>query len=122
MSAPDFTDVVHVEKRLRDATNALQEMTGDVASALTVKEFVSERRKNLLASYMSPLVAKGMGVAAAEAEARATAGYVGQVNLQAEQYEAAEKVLAKRDAMRAMFDASRSILSLSKESLRQLSA
>jgi GH35 family endo-1,4-beta-xylanase len=116
----DFTDTQRIEQKLRKANNTLLHMTADVAAARTIKEFVSERRKNLLARFANARIHEGASATAAETEARSNERYVEEFNQLTAEYESAEKVLADWDATRATFEAARSILSLSKESLRQL--
>lgn len=114
----DFHDASKAEARLRAAANRLHAMAGEVAQAKQVKEFASDRRKNLLARYMAPLLASGSGATAAEMVARANPEYQQELDEQAEQYAAAERVLSEHGATMATFDAARSLLSMSKESMR----
>ena len=119
MSAADYTDSAKSEQRLRAAANKLHELAPAVAKARQVKEFSSDRRKNLLARYMAPLLIGG-SVASAETTARADMDYGMGLDDLARQYREAEEVLAEWAATNATFEASRSLLSLSKELLRSL--
>ena len=116
----DFTDLVGIEKQLRKATNALHDMAENVAKARQVKEFASERRKNLLARFMAPMMSD-RSAATAEAVGRANPDYMLQLKGLENQYLDAERALAKWDATKATFEAARSLLSLGKEQIRQIS-
>jgi hypothetical protein len=115
----DFNDTRQAEQRLRDASNKLHALAPDVAHAKQVLDFAGDRRKNLLARYMAPLLLHS-GVSAAETHARADAAYQAEFEALAEQSQAAEQVLAEWRATSATFDAARSLLSFSKETIRQL--
>lgn len=116
----DFTESAKVEQRLKNSTNDLHKMGPDVALARQVKEFVSEQRKNLLARYVAPLLKSGRSAPQAENMARASDEYRKEIALLEKQYQHAESVIAKWGATMATYEAARSLLSFSKETLRQL--
>lgn len=120
MSSADFTDSATAEKRLRAAANKLHKLVPEVAHARQVIEFASDRRKNLLAEYVAPLLAAGMGVAAAEHTARADPEYQARFEEQATQLRDAYAVVKLWEATQATYDAARSLLSMSKELIRNL--
>jgi len=116
----DFTDIKKVSERLRNANNALHEIVPEVAKARQIKEFASDRRKALLARCTAPFLEAGDSVASAEAKARANDSYKTELEILAAQYQFAEHTLAKYSALQATFDAARSLLSMSKETFKQL--
>lgn len=117
---PDHNDALKVEQRLRAATNELHKLAEPVAMARQVKEFSSERRKALLAQFTVPLLADNNSSAAAEAMARATPEYLAGLTALEDQYRNAEQAIAKWSATVCTFDAARSLMSMSKEQLRQI--
>lgn len=119
MTAADFTDSQHAEQRLRDAANRLQRMAKDVAKAKQVREFASDRRKNLLARYQAPLLAT-TSYAASEPIARANEAYQAEFEDLAAQFADAEHVLAEWAATNATLEAARSILSLNKTLIQNM--
>lgn len=116
---PDHNDALKVEQRLRAATNELHKLAEPVAMARQVKEFSSERRKALLAQFTVPLLI-GNSSAAAEAMARANPEYLAGLTALEEQYRTSENMIAKWQATICTFDAARSLMSMSKEQLRQI--
>lgn len=116
--AVDFTDSAKVEARLKAATNRMQSLVGDVALARQVKEFASERRRMLLAKYSAPLLDSGRSQPQSEALSRASAEYKTELAMLEKEYQHAERTLAEWEAQKAIYEAARSLLSFSKETLR----
>lgn len=116
----DASEVAKIEARLRAAANKLNELVNDVAKARQVKEFASDRRKTLLAHHMTQFLRSSQGVAAAEAFARDEQVYIDSFAGLEAQYLAAEQAIAQWQATMCVFEASRSLLSHSRETLRQL--
>lgn len=119
MSA-DFSDSAKAELRLRNAANRLHGMTAAVAKARTIKEFSGDRKKNTLARYMASKLIGGSGVAAAEMLARATPEYQAEQETLEAQYRDACAVIAEWDATFATFEAARSLVSMSKQLMRNI--
>lgn len=115
----DFTETAAVEKRLKDAATKLHGLVGDVAYARQIKEFSSDQRKMLLAKYVVPVL-KENSMTAADAIARTSPEYKNELAILERQYQHAERTLAEWAAWQSTFEASRSLLSLSKETLRHL--
>lgn len=120
MSQADFTDTAKVERRLRDATNELHKLVDSVALARQVKEFSSERRKTLLARFAAPLMAETKSLSPAESLARWGPDYIKELTELETQYREAERTISKWQATQATFEAARSLLSMSKELLKNL--
>lgn len=115
----DMNDIKKVGERLRDATNALHGLVDQVALSRQIKEFSSDQRKNALAEAMAPLLREGMGVAAAEATARASDGYKAKIASYGNDYRSAEATIAKWQATNATFDALRSVYAMTRETVNK---
>lgn len=117
----DHTDVNVISARIMSSTKRLHELADKVGSARQVREFSSEMRKAVLSAEVVKALKEG-ATSATEAEhvARSTENYRHKMDQLAEQYRAAEVTIAKFTAEQASFEAARSLLSFSKESLRQL--
>ncbi len=116
----DFSDTQKIADRLMSATARLQKMVPEVAHARQVKSFLSDIRKNLLAKYVVSSLKGGESSAAAEAIGRADPQFQRELGALQEQYVAAEEVLAQWDAENASYEAARSLLSYSRETLRTM--
>lgn len=107
----DFSDVASAQRHLAEASEELSSMVDDIASARTVKEFSSDRLKRALAIPMREFIVAGDSAAAAETKAKASKSYGEEIESLSEQYEQAQRVIAKWEATQARFDAARSTLS-----------
>lgn len=120
MNSPDFSEHQKLAARLIKATQRLGELAPQVGGAKAVKEFASDQRKNLLARYMVKHLKGGESAAAAECYARADEGFGRDLGALMEGFEAAEKVIATYNAEDAAFNATRSLLSMQREVMRNL--
>jgi hypothetical protein len=111
-------EIEKVQRRLETARNDIHKMAPMVGSAKQVRDYDSDRRKNLLAKHMLPHLKAGGSAAAAEVDARANASYQVEFEALATQREAAEKTIAGWDAAFASFEAARSLNSMLKETWR----
>ncbi len=116
----DSRDISEVEQRLRSCSKRLHQLAPQVGAAKQIRQYDTDRRKNLLAKYVVRALKEGHSATAAEAYGRSDEGY--QVALEAigAQYEHAEKVIAEWDSEFASFEAARSLLSMAKESMKVL--
>lgn len=114
---PMITDdeAIKIKARMQTASKTLNDEAENVGKAKQVREFASERRKNLLALYID----KDLPSAKAEALARKNPEYLQRFDELALQSEAAEITIAKYAATQHSFEAARSLLSFTRESLRQ---
>lgn len=111
MLESDHSQSLEIAAKLRDAVQKLHDMAPDVGAARQIKEFSSERRKNLLAKYMSKYIGtQGMR----EIEARNNSDYSEEFETLAKQELEAEKIVARWQAENCRYDAARSLLSFSK--------
>ena len=115
----DYTDTQRVEDRLKNSAKKIENMSGKVALAKQILDFMSERKRMCLAEFTAPLLATH-SAAAAETLARTCPEYKAALAQLEHQYQHAEATLGEYRGAQAMFDAARSLLSFERESLRQL--
>jgi|SRR5215831_3794989 len=130
----DYSENIEAEKRLRNAIRKIHSLAVAVGHAKQVREYDSDRRKNLLAKYAmesvmhartvkqstGTITAPLKSVAAAEMDARANPAYNAELEALAGQYEASLKTIAEWESAFASYEAARSILSLQKETMRTI--
>lgn len=109
----DYSDIAAVSQRLLEASDELGRMVDAVAKAMTVREFCGDRRKRSLALSTREHSLPGSNIShtAAETLGRASVRYGEDLEAQASQLEEAERVIARRDAVRAQWESARSVLS-----------
>lgn len=105
-----------IMERMQTASLKLNKTAPAVGHAKQIREFASERRKNLLAQYFDA----DLPATKAEMLARKHPEYLQKLELLVGQSDDAEIVIAKDSATRHSFEAARSLLSFNRESLRQL--
>lgn len=111
-------EIQKVQKRLEQSRNAIHKLAPAVGAAKQVRDYDSDRRKNLLAKYMLPHLKAGGSAAASEVDARANPAFQAEFEALAGQREASEKTIAEWDAAFATFEAARSLNSMLKETWR----
>jgi hypothetical protein len=116
----DHNDIMLIQKRLENAVREIRNMTMSVGQAKQVKDYDSDRRKNLLAAACVPFLKAGHSAASAEMEARAFIAASGGLDELARQREDAEKTIAKWDAAFCTYEAARSLLSMAKETIHTI--
>ena len=110
----DHTESLEIAGRLRDTVQYLHDVADKVGEARQIKEFASDRRKNLLAKHMRLVEGANISMGYREMVARQSNGFQdGMRELEAQQLDA-ERVLAKYEAAKVRADAARSMLSFSK--------
>ena len=109
-----MSEISQIEEKLRDATRRIHVLAPLVGAAKQVREYDSDRRKNLLATYALPHLKAGASAAAAEQDARANAVYQSDLEALGEQREASEKTIAEWEAAFCKYEAARSLLSAAK--------
>ena len=118
---PDHSEIDKIADRLRSSTKKLHELVPLLGMAKQVKEFSSDQRKQALAVEMVKSLKAGEGAAASDAIARASDAYAAKMTQLGKDYAEAERVIAEWKATQASFEAARSLLSMQRENLRQLS-
>ena len=118
----DHSEAKQAQKRLVEAANALQRLVPQVAVSRQIKEFASDRRKNLLARWTRNAICgdKTLSATMAEAIARANPQFQVEFEQQEKDYREAELSLAKWEATKATFEAARSLNSFNKERLSNI--
>lgn len=116
----DHSEALKLAERMKRAVKRLHELAPALGSAKQVKEFNSEMRRSALSSEVVRALKAGESATAAEHIARASESYQQKLGVLARQYEAAEATIAEYQAEQAAFDASRSLMSFNRETLRQL--
>lgn len=116
----DYSESEKIAARMKTATRKLRELAAQVGSARQIREYDGDRRKQILAVEVVKSIKAGESAAAADAIGRASEAYKTNLEALAAQYEAAEVVIATWTAEQAAFEAARSLLSFSRETMRNL--
>ena len=87
------SDTGQAAARLKSASKSLHDMAPRLARAVQVREFMPERKNNLLAYHMRGYIEADMSIAKAEALARTRYEYIEDLNDLMKQLEAAELVI-----------------------------
>ncbi len=116
----DNHDISAVETRLKDATRRLHQLSASVGASKQIRQYDTDRRKNLLAKYVVRALKEGHSATAAEAYGRSDEAYQTELEGLSKQYEGAERVIAEWDSEMCSFDAARSLLAMNRESMRVL--
>lgn len=114
--ATDANDLYRLSRELDSLARQLEGIAPELADARAAKDFDSDRRKNLLASFMAPLLADNSATAA-EALARANPEYQERFKALHQDLLTAYTVVARESGLQARFEAARSILSVTKAQL-----
>ena len=116
----DNRDIAEVEQRLKSCSLNLHRLAPQVGAAKQIRQYDTDRRKNLLAKYVVRSLKAGESATAAEAYGRADGAYQAELEALSKQYEGAERTIAEWDSEQASFEAARSLLSMAKETLKTL--
>ena len=116
----DQSEREQIEKRLKAATRKLHELAPLVGAARQIREFVADQRKNILAGEMYRHIQNGESAAGAEAAARSSPIYLDKLKQLQNQFTEAERCIAEWQATMCSFEACRSLLAMSRETLRTL--
>ncbi len=116
----DNHDISEVEQRLRSCSKRLHQLAASVGAAKQIRQYDTDRRKNLLAKYVVRALKEGHSATAAEAYGRSDEAYQTELEGLSKQYEGAERTIAEWDSEYASFEAARSLLSIARETLKIL--
>ncbi len=116
----DNHDISEVEQRLRSCSKRLHQLSASVGASKQIRQYDTDRRKNLLAKYVVRALKEGHSATAADAYGRSDEAYQAELAVMSREYEASEKTLAEWEAEQCSFEAARSLLSMMKESLKVL--
>ena len=95
------SDTGQAAARLKSASKSLHDMAPRLARAVQVREFMPERKNNLLAYHMRGYIEADISIAKAEALARTRYEYIEDLNDLMKQLEAAELVIHQYKAEQA---------------------
>src|SRR4030095_11371972 len=119
-TSPDSSNIEIIQRRVKESTKRLHELSPHVGAARQVKEFSSDQRKNALAGEQVRYIQRGESLGAAESLARTSPVYLEKLKALEESYKQAETVIAEWQATMATFEAARSLLAMSRETMRTL--
>lgn len=115
----DFSETQKIADRMQQCTRKLHQLAAQMGVARQIKEYDADRRKQILAIEVVKSLKTGES-AAADAIGRASEAYKTNLDVLAAQYETAEATIAQWNAENCSFEAARSLLSFSKETVRNL--
>jgi hypothetical protein len=113
----DTRQVYDTEKKIAETVAAISALVPAYAQARQIIDYDSDRRKQLLARYMAAEGPKS-SMSAADANARASNGYSEELDKLASSLKYAYEVVARWQALHARLDAARSILALTRETMK----
>ncbi len=116
----DNHDISEVEQRLRSCSKRLHQLSASVGASKQIRQYDTDRRKNLLAKYVVRALKEGHSATAAEAYGRSDEAYQTELEGLSKQYEGAERTIASWEAEMCSHDAARSLLAMNRESMRIL--
>lgn len=116
----DQSETEKLEIRLKKTVTKLHELSIHVGSARQVIEFSSDQRKNALASEAKRFIERGEGAANSEQLARSSPIYLEKINTLGDQLADAYRVKATWEATMCEFEACRSLLAMTRETLKTL--
>jgi hypothetical protein len=116
MSA-DATDLYRLSRNLENIALQIEQLAPQLADARTVREYDADRKRNLLAEFVTPLLATEKSATAAETVARANPEYRRRFDELRQQLLTAHTVIAREGGLQARFEAARSVLSVTKAQL-----
>ena len=116
----DLQEIMEIQSRMESARVYLRDNADKVGEAHQVKEYDSDRRKQLLARQAKPFISNGDANAVAETKARAGDAYAIELDKLADQYAAAVSTIKKYEAAEISFKSAQSLLSFTKGQLQTL--
>jgi hypothetical protein len=120
MSAPDHSEIATIEERMKTAAKRLHTFAPQVAQAVTIIDYDSDRRKSLLARYAVRHIKDGESAAAADTLARASDAYKAELDALGSIYEQANVTMREWDAEKCSWETARSLLARQRETIRTL--
>lgn len=120
MTMIDNHEIKDIQRRMQECITRMRSLAPGVGAARQVKEFSNDQRKNALAGEQVRFIQRGESVAAAENLARSSPVYLQRFKDLETQYADAAATIAEWEAVFARFEACRSLLSMSKETLKLL--
>jgi hypothetical protein len=119
-SAADWSDAAGLQAKMIACIDELSAMSSNVGIAKHIAEYDSDQRKRALARAMVASLAGGSSAAKAEQEARASEVYAKELAVLAKQHQAAMQQIEEYTVKKLEWETARSLLSMLKETVRQL--
>lgn len=113
----DHSETLRIGERMKSCTRKLHDLAAQVGGAKQVREYDSDRRKNLLSKYVAKSLKDGESATASETIGRSNPAYQSELEAMGDQLQAAETVIATWIAEQASFEAARSLLSFQKATM-----
>jgi hypothetical protein len=120
MSAPDYSEIITIEERMKTAAKKLHTFAPQVAQSVTIIDYDSDRRKSLLARYAVKHIKAGESATAADTLARADEAYKAELDALASIYEQANATMREWDAEKCSWETARSLLARQRETINSL--
>ena len=116
----DDKEIRDIQKKMQECISSIRKLAPLVGVARQVKEFSADQRKNALAAAQIKFIQRGESVAASENLARSSPDYLERFKALETSYADACATIAEWEAVHARFDACRSMLAMSRETLKTL--
>jgi hypothetical protein len=116
----DDKEIREIQEKMQDCIKSIRRLAPLVGLARQVKEFSSDQRKNAMAAAQITFIQRGESVAASETLARSSPAYLEKFKLLEKNYADACGTIAEWEAAFARLEACRSMLAMSRETLRTL--
>ena len=116
----DHSEQDMIQKRIMEATQKLNRMAPLVGAAKQVIEFASDMRKNTLARHQRKYIERGEGAANSEALARSDPLYLEAKKIDEQRVSDAHKTRMEWEATMCSFEAGRSLLAMTRETMKTL--
>jgi hypothetical protein len=120
MSAPDYSEIIAIEKRMKTAAQKRHKMAAEVGMAIALKDFIKERKESLLARYAVVHIKADESSAAADTLAKSDPDYIRELNALADVYAQARTVIKEDEAEICSWETARSLLARQRETLNTL--
>jgi hypothetical protein len=117
---PDHSDIARIEERMKKAAKHLHLLASEVGMAITIIDYDSDRRKNLIARYAAKHIKDGQSSVAAETLARSDPTYDMELNSLLSQYQDAQTTKKEFETEQISWETARSLLARQRETLRTL--
>lgn len=111
-------EIRDIQKKMQECITRMRTLAPLVGAARQIKEFSSDQRKNALAAAQVEFIKRGESVSAAENLARSSPTYLQHFKDLEKAYADACATMAEWEAVFARFEACRSMLAMSRETLR----
>lgn len=116
----DDKEIRDIQEKMQDCLREIRSLVPHVGVARQIKEFAPDQRKNILAAEQIKYITRGESVAASETLARSNPSYLENLKALEKNYADACSTIAKWEGAFARLDACRSMLAMSRETLKTL--